>query len=744
LNNNCDKVPSSQFFAHSTEKTDKSDWQPLQEHLSNVASKSGVFATDFDAGDLAYFCGLYHDLGKYSPDFQRRLEGGGNRVDHSTAGAIEATILLKDDLKPAGLLAAYLIAGHHGGLLNYGSPERGLCERLRRKGLPDYSAYKSEIFPALPEHLSFKRKATRQTIGFCYSFFTRMLYSCLVDADSLDTEFACLGKTAMRGQHDPFETLRQRFEKSMVEIQSRADDSLINRERKKIFDQCVKAGSLPQGIFSLTVPTGGGKTLSSMAFALEHWKIHNLKRIFYVIPYTSIIEQNANIFREIFGERNVLEHHSNFDPARPTGSPVLKSMNEDPVSESLTRATENWDIPIVVTTNVQFFESLFSNRRSRCRKLHNLAKSVIILDEAQMLPTGYLRPCLEALSELVRNYGATVVICTATQPKLGALLDETLRSREIMQSPQALYETFRRVRVSNLGSLNDAELSQQIGEHRQVLCIVNTRSHAKKLFENIREDGNCYHLSARMCPIHRREKIAEIKSLLKEGKDCRVISTQLIEAGVDIDFPVVYRAMTGIDSIAQASGRCNREGKNPRGDVFVFKSLETHGKGASWQNRVAEISEMVVNASPEEDPISLKIVEEYFRKLYQYECLDQKEIISNIEKRSTELAFPFEDVDRDFELIEKGTNDLIIPFDEIARKTIGLLRNSGLPWKIARTLQGYSVSIRPDEFQKMDKMNAIEKISDRFFVLRSREDYSNDTGLLNRWTIGYDGSLLMQ
>src|SRR5208337_3155069 len=430
------------------------------------------------------------------------------------------------------------------------------------------------------------------------------------------------------------------------------------RERKKIFDQCVAAGSLPPGIFSLTVPTGGGKTLSSMAFALEHLRKNNLKRIFYIIPYTSIIEQNAKVFRDIFGSRNVLEHHSNFDPA------TIETDDMDNGKEALRLSAENWDMPIVVTTNVQFFESLFSNKRSRCRKLHNLEKSVIILDEAQMLPTGYLKPCLAALSELVRNYGTTVILCTATQPKLGDLLDESIRPREIMQSPDQLYNSFKRVHVTDSGSLSDELLSARLRDRKQVLCIVNTRKHAKKLFDALEKYGNCYHLSARMCPVHRREKISEIKNLLKAGEDCRVISTQLIEAGVDIDFPVVYRTMTGIDSIAQAAGRCNREGKLPEGEVFVFKSTEPYGKATSWQNLVAEIGEMALAESG--DPLSLSTVADYFGRLYRYKAeggLDQKHILPLLEERSHELAFPFEDVADAFRIIEEGTKDLIIPYD---------------------------------------------------------------------------------
>jgi CRISPR-associated endonuclease/helicase Cas3/CRISPR-associated endonuclease Cas3-HD len=730
-------VSNPRYYAHSTEKPDKSDWQPLKTHLTRVAEIATGFAQDFNAGELAYTSGLLHDLGKYSLDFQKHLEGTKIHVDHSTAGALEAG---KKYHKSYGLIFAYIVSGHHGGMLNFGSSESGLEERLNKTGLPDYFSYSSEITVPDQNKFQIRVKPFPGKTGFSISFFTRMLYSCLVDADSLDTEnFVKPEKSSVRGQYDSFEELCEKFVKYMQDINSCAEDTPINRERRKVFDQCIEAGSLSPGIFTLTVPTGGGKTLSSMAFAVEHLKKHHLlKRIFYIIPYTSIIEQNAEVFRKILGNLNVLEHHSNFDPATSDTEDVVNG------KEFLRLATENWDMPVVVTTNVQFFESLFSNKRSRCRKLHNLAKSVIILDEAQMLPTGYLLPCLAALSELVRNYGATVVICTATQPKLGDLLDESLRPREIMHSPDDLYDTFRRVRVTNLGPLSDAELYGRLKEHLQVLCIVNTRTHARKLFEALKTSRNCYHLSARMCPVHRRKKLAEIKTHLKEGKDCRVISTQLIEAGVDIDFPIVYRTLTGIDSIAQAAGRCNREGKLPAGQVFVFKSTESYGKATSWQNLVAEVGEMALVGS--QDPLSLSTVADYFKRLYHYKedgGLDEKKILPSLEERSLELAFPFEDIADAFRIIEDGTKDVIIPYDENARSKIAELRSAEFHGKYVRELQGYTVSIYPNEFRELERMNAVESIDDRFYILKSCEDYSDETGLENRSKAGYDGSLLI-
>lgn len=724
------------YYAHSTNNSDKQNWQLLRVHLKNVADIASQFAGDFNAGKLAYAGGLLHDIGKYSAEFQRRLEGANIRVDHSTAGALEARALYP---KQFSRILEYIITGHHGGLLNYGSEASGLEERLGNRFLPDYSAYRDEI--QAPDLKGFRPvlQPVRNGIGFTVAFYTRMLYSCLVDADSLDTEaFADPGAYSVRGRYDSFETLSRRFDEYMAVLLSGADETLINKQRREIYEQCREAASLPPQVFTLTVPTGGGKTLSSMAFALEHLKRHNLKRIFYVIPYTSIIEQNAAIFRKIFGNRNVLEHHSNFDPM------TVPDDDADPVRYLLELSAENWDMPIIVTTNVQFFESLFSNKRSRCRKIHNLARSVIILDEAQMLPTDFLRPCLQALSELVRNYGSTVVICTATQPRLSDLLDESIRPAEIMRSPAELYEVFRRVNVHDLGPMSDEELTARLQKHHQVLCIVNTRAHAQHLHASLSEHGRCFHLSARMCPIHRRKQLKEIKDLIKAGAECRVVSTQLIEAGVDIDFPIVYRGATGIDSVAQAAGRCNREGKAERGEVYVFRSTERYGQATSWQRLTAEVGRMVMDIYG--DPLSLRAVEAYFQRLYSYKGdkgLDREGILESFEKRARESAFPFEDVGWKFCIIEQGTKDLIVPYGDEGRALLDELRASESPWKYARHLQGYTINIYPNEFRELERAGKIDLFGDRFWILNDMSQYSEEIGLINRKGNEGEGSLLI-
>jgi CRISPR-associated endonuclease/helicase Cas3/CRISPR-associated endonuclease Cas3-HD len=716
-------------YAHSTDNPDKSDWQRLVDHLKNVADYASEFGSDFNASEFAFAGGLLHDIGKYSDEFQRRLEGAKIRVDHSTAGAREARSHYNVSYSR---ILEYIITGHHGGLLNYGNSESGLEERLNKTLLSNYSDFEEEIsIPSLDSArlnitpLMDKKKVRK---GFSISFLIRMLYSCLVDGDSLDTEkFMNPDKSSLRGQYESFDVLFEKFEDHMNKKNLSSEDNIINRYRKEIYDECREKSVLPPQMFTLTVPTGGGKTLASMAFALNHLKKNGLKRIFYVIPYTSIIEQNAEVFRSIFGSQNVLEHHSNFDPQ------TINMENFDLGDKKLELSAENWDIPIVVTTNVQFFESLYSNKRSRCRKLHNLAKSVIILDEAQMVPTGYLKPCFVALSELVQNYGSTVVICTATQPKLSELLDESIKPVEIMRSPEELYNALKRVHVTNIGNLDDSELFNRLKDNTQVLCIVNTRKHAKILFDTLSELGNCYHLSARMCPVHRRKQLEIIRELLKKKADCRVISTQLIEAGVDIDFPVVYRAITGIDSVAQAAGRCNREGTLESGEVYLFKSNEVYGKATSWQRRVGEIGEMVMRET--DDPLSLSAVDDYFHRLYAYEeddGLDKKGILHSLEERFKDLAFSFEDISTEFKMIEENTKDIIIPYDSEAESLIKMLRATDFPGKIARRLQGYTVSVYTDEFNELERAHDLDLIGDRFYVLKDKSRYSEETGLINR------------
>ncbi len=738
--------PQTRFFAHCREKEDRKNWQPLIEHLRNTAQMARDFGADANVAELAYIAGLLHDLGKYSAEFQKRLEGKGSRVDHSTAGAKELRELLKGTPQEVfAQLLAYPIMGHHAGLPDYGSEtdlEGGtVCARLKNP-IPDYSAYKSELdLSALPFPQRLHIRPPQGNLGFSLAFMTRMIYSALVDADFQETETYMKGKTP-RGEHDDLSTLREKLDQYLKRFENPTSE--VNRKRNEILQACIEKGkSEAPGFFSLTVPTGGGKTLASMAFALHHATTHGLKRVIYVIPFTTIIEQNAGVFKEIFGEENVLEHHSNFD--WEDKKPQDADNRTNSVLAKLKLAAENWDIPIVVTTNVQFFESLFANRSSRCRKLHNIAKSVIIFDEAQMLPRDYMKPVMAAVWELVTNYGASAVFCTATQPGLERFLPEKTEVRELAPNPPALFEFYKRVEVKHLGTLTDEELLNRLNQHDQVLCIVNTRRHASGLFGGLQGEGN-FHLSTLMCPAHRRARLEEIKARLSDGKPCRVVSTTVMEAGIDLDFPVGYRALAGLDSINQAAGRVNREMRRGISKMFVFEPKSEFIKQTpKFLEQTADVARMVLRDHAEA-PISISAIQAFFGHLYNLQnpniSFDVKKIMHCFE--SQDGRFDFETAARAFQIIEEPTETVIIPFDEEAERLIEELKEAQYPFKILRQLQQYTVSIFKSEFGKLSSKGVILTIDDTYHVLNPeymQEYYDPARGLLVPESGGGDGLL---
>lgn len=712
------------YHAHSKKNCPKKDWQLLKEHLEKTAEKAETFGKQFNAGEMAKYAGLFHDLGKYTEAFQKRLDGG-KRVDHSTAGAKEVF----GRYNHIGKLLAYCIAGHHGGLPNYGTvndEDSPLEKRLGKTGIENYDAYKADLgdsvptkIPALPP-----LKMDKKNAGFVCSFLTRMIYSCLVDADYLDTEDFMEEQILQRGGHDSLEVLHKKLMKKLETFRA---DTELNKKRGAILQQCIDKSSGEKGFYSLSVPTGGGKTFSSMAFALSHALKNEQNRVIYAIPYTSIIEQNADEFRKVFEDKNILEHHSTF-----TFEEKENDENTQEVSKKLKLAAENWDIPIVATTNVQFFESLFANRSSRCRKLHNIANSVIILDEAQMIPLEFIKPCMWALTELVNNYGCTVVFCTATQPSLGELMPEDVEITEIMDNPIQLYKDFQRVTVESIGKKSDDELAEDFNRENRFLCIVNTRRHARELFEKLGDDENKFHLSTLMCPIHRKQTLKTIKKRLKDAQACKVISTQLIEAGVDIDFPLVYRSSAGLDSIAQSAGRCNREGKLAgKGIVKVFDSTEKHCETHGFLNRTASSGRSAMRKYPEEI-LSPEAIKYYFENLYTFEgeeSFDKKNILEFL--NNPDLEYSFKSAAKDFNFIENGQRSIIIPFDDKAKSLIQQAKESDFPTKFARQLHPYTVNVYEHEYEALEKAGVLRPIGEDTFTQLVEEFgfYDDQVGL---------------
>ncbi|MBS3873719.1 MAG: CRISPR-associated helicase Cas3' [Firmicutes bacterium] len=715
------------YYAHSSKATESSAWHLLSEHLADTAITAQSLADAFGGGQLAYVAALLHDVGKYSSEFQARLAGSNIKVDHSTAGAVEAKVRYGN----VGHLLAYAVAGHHSGLPDWGSEadDTGLMVRMKKE-LPDYSAFLAEVLPLLPVKLAIPPIKTVAGAGFSVQFLIRFIYSCLVDADYLDTEKALsASKAALRQPSSSLENLSRELDAHLQDMCCKASNSPVNIKRAEILSACRKKAPDKPGLFTLTVPTGGGKTLSSLSFALRHAVAHEMRRIIYVMPYTSIIEQNAAIFKAILGSDNVLEHHSNFSYPQ-TISREMATENTDDGLQKLRLATENWDMPIVATTNVQFFESLFASRSSRCRKLHNIANSVIVLDEAQMIPTGFLKPCLSAIVELVTNYRATVVLCTATQPAIKSLLPASLVPVEIIGDPSDLYDHFKRVRVQNLGELSDSDLALRLSEQHQVLCVVNSKKHARLLHAMLQGDHN-FHLSTRMCPAHRTTVIQAIKDRLKNGQTCRVISTQLIEAGVDIDFPVVYRSMAGIDSIAQAAGRCNREGRLPEGQVYVFWP-DKHGMPKGWLQRTASLGGVVMDMH--EDPLHARSIRDYFSLLYEIDDaeLDKEKILAEIREQERKLCFPFRTVAEKFSLIDNDTHTVLIPWDDVCKQALATAEQSRFPGTFARKLQRYGVEVYVGEFKELIHSNALVSVGETYFVLREevmKEFYCVEIGL---------------
>jgi len=734
----------------------------LAAHLQSVAGMAADFSEAFEPAVVtqrwAYLAGLWHDLGKYRPGFQRYLlqsdnpdahiEGkvGGREKTHSAAGALWAMRKLGEAHGPNGALAArilaYLIASHHAGLYDW---DGGLKERLEEADCQ--TELQESLAEKPPEsilnHGDFVPSLNQIPGGSAgFSLWVRMLFSCLVDADFLDTEAHFdAGKPARREGFPALDKMLAAFDDHMVAKAAHVAStsaSPVNTLRADILRQCREKAALPPGFFSLTVPTGGGKTLSSLAFALKHAQAHGKRRVIYAIPYTSIIEQTADVFREVFkalGDEVLIEHHSQADAAE-----------KDETARSRL-ACENWDAPLVVTTNVQLFESLFAAKTSRCRKLHNLVGSVIVLDEAQQLPPEFLQPILDALNLLVKHYGVTVVLCTATQPALNTTdyfdVSKNLRGldkvREIIDDPDALYEKLKRVDVELPGDWQTPtpwpDIATQLAAQDCVLAIVSTRKAARELHRLLPPDT--LHLSALMCGAHRKAVIDHIKTRLKAKRDgldqrpLRVVSTQLVEAGVDLDFPVVYRALAGLDSIAQAAGRCNREGRlTNKGRVVVFVPPERPPMGHLRKGADACVSTLHGN---EADPLARQLFATYFRQFYHSVNLDGKGVCPLLTVEPKTLGVQFRSAAEAFRLIDDQDSATVVVryaehHDELD-KLLATLASKGPERWLMRKLQRYTVSIHKRVADRMLAQGSLTLPMPGLYVQQADGIYHPELGL---------------
>jgi CRISPR-associated endonuclease/helicase Cas3 len=698
------------------------EWHSLPEHLERTAKIARQFAEGFDGAEQAYHAGLWHDLGKFNPAFQEYLAAANaGRHTESVPHAIWGASLVYALSRRMRMVAewkevALPIAGHHAGL-HHGGQIAQLCESFIR----DHPQALELMAKSLTGDLLVGRLPRSELSGRDQEFFIRMVFSALVDADYLDTEnhFDPV-RAALRGRDRvELEGLWNQFLARREELLStRSSDtspSLV-RVREEVYTACVSAAAGPTGAYRLTVPTGGGKTISGLAFALLHARQHHLKRVVVAMPYTSIIEQTASVFRSLLGEDAVLEHHS--------GAPVPDGGEEQDERTLRTRlASENWDLPVVATTNVQLFESLFSNRPSKARRLHNLAQSVIILDEVQTLPEALLRPTLDALRSLIQRCGTTVVFATATQPAfedVGRLPEfGDIPVREIVPQHTEHFATLRRVEFALPDTpLSWDEVGREVSVLQQVMVVLNARRDALALLESMPHEDGLFHLSTLLCGLHRRRVLQTIRTRLEAGLTVRLVATQVVEAGVDIDFPEVWRAMGPLDRIVQAAGRCNREGRMERGRVVVFTPAAGREPRGAYHVGSQESRALLVRHGPDalHEPETFR---EYFARLYAAVETDKPDI------QSLREALDYPEVARRFRLIEDDTVPVVVDYEDGLERLREWQRRPGrLAW---RRLQPHVVNIRRRDLTRDDVAPFIEEVSQGLY--RWVGIYSTRTGI---------------
>lgn len=675
--------------------------QSNDEHSMGVAKLASQFAGEFGMSEYGKVLGLLHDKGKETDAFQRYIKSESGydpnikiigKHHHAYVGGILAQ---KYYGKAFSNLFVNQIVSHH-------------------TGLHDTDEIKAIVNQDIPSEVNIyhrKEKLNRPGLNMQANDFhhlARMLFSCLVDADYLDTEaFMDKESSALRKNKDTLKDLLPLLENKLKDLKSKADCSEVNIIRNQILQQCIKMADTPIGFYSLTVPTGGGKTLSSLVWAMKHAIKNGQKRIVIAIPYTSIIVQTASILRSIFGEENVLEHHSCVDP---------EQIKDERLKEKMKLATENWDYPIIVTTNVQLFESMFCNKPSACRKLHNIVNSVIIQDEVQTLPMDYLQPIVDSLKTYNKLFNVSFLFTTASQPVLSGLIEGCNPKAafngidhitEIIPDDFKLHEKLRRVKLSiNDEGKNYDEVAEMLSQHKRVLCIVNTRRDAKEIYQRLSQEGVTLHLSKMMCPDHISETIKSIKTALKDDKNeiIRVVSTQLIEAGVDLDFPVVFRQEAGLDSILQAAGRCNREGRCGLSTTYVFSLSKEHSlpKGDIQAANSARL-----NLGNDHDWFAPETMTSFFKQLYcRKESFDKKDIRHYLYYPTNNLSF--QTAAKEFQLIEDDGVNVVVCWKNSIDLVQQLLVN-GPSYMLMKKLSKFMVNINRTDFKALVDMGVVSE-----------------------------------
>lgn len=722
------------YKAHINENT--GEIQTVKEHSENTAELCRKFAIP-ELANVIYTIGLLHDVGKFQKSFQRRIDGAKLKVEHSICGALAAKDRYPD---PIGLMMEYCIAGHHSGIPDGGNksdkldPDSPTLYGRMNRVFEDFSAYQKELkLPEIDQKEILKFLAqdcgrNAELLVDKFAFLTRYAFSCLVDADSIDTAGFCSSEKIKPLEADFYACLK----KADTKLHSFNCKTSLQKTRAVLQQQVFRKADVKGEIFLMNMPTGSGKTLCSVKYALERAVRTGKKRIIYVIPYNSIIDQTVRVFEDLFGQdAEILRHQSTFSYEDEN------DYTED-YRKAARHASENWDVEsIIITTAVQFFESVYSNKRGKLRKLHNVADSILIFDEAHMMPQNYLQPCLRAVAYITRYLNSEAVFLTATMPDFSKLLRqyalENSRIVELIDDTSSFSE-FQKCRYRSLGKQSTEKILEMAVKAPSSLIIVNKKKSAKRVFEQCR--GKKYHLSTNMTTYDRERIIRaihmELKQLDEEFPDYEqipddrrvtIISTSLIEAGVDLDVFTVFRELSGLDSILQAGGRCNREGRRKEADVYVFEFCD---ENKTLQDLKSNITISILERY--EDISCLQSIKEYYDRLFfmKKDIIERNIITQNCRDIS---GIPFRKYAQDFELIDSKTVSLVVPRDKQSQEMVDSLKYTGGSIGIARRLQKYTCSIYQEELDDLIRQHAVDDYGTGIWCLTNQDYYDENTGI---------------